>query len=464
MRSTRRSSRRSAAALHRAIGEAIERLSGADLDSRAPELAHHFLKAAPAGGMRRRHSLLDSRGTSGGRSACLRRRFPALPDGDRAPRAERSCKPSPRRCELLLALGEAELRAGERDASRATLEQVAELARSRYRTADLLARAALGLSPGLFAIEAGVIDPLLISLLEEALAGLGTTDSSLRASVLARLAIALVWSDAEERRDALSHEALAVARRVGDPVTLGLAPRSRGTGLSGRRNASPSGSPSSSSSAAALRNRKATDLLSSIAFSRSLSISSWVMSTPPIERSIASGRSARHRRDPHAMWYVELFACVRASIEGRNRDAEEHSRAFLEQGLRVGDVNATGALRRAARRAKLGRGTARGRDRETPRNDPVLSDLCFAWKGALAISYLETGRPDDARRAFEQLASHDFSNMPWNETGTITFCFLAELAAAFDDEKRRRAPIRNRYCPQPLISPCSPLPPPSAAR
>ena len=26
--------------------------------------------------------------------------------------------------------------------------------------------------------------------------------------------------------------------------------------------------------------------------------------------------------------------------------------------------------------------------------------------------------------------------MPWNETGTITFCVLAELAAAFDDAKR----------------------------
>ena len=126
------------------------------------------------------------------------------------------------RCELLLSLGEAELQAGEREASRATLKQVAELARS-VSAADLLARAALGLSPGLFAIEAGVIDPLLISLLEEALTGLGTVDSALRASVLARLAIALVWSDAETRRDALSHEALAVARRVGDPGTLGLA-------------------------------------------------------------------------------------------------------------------------------------------------------------------------------------------------------------------------------------------------
>ena len=62
----------------------------------------------------------------------------------------------------------------------------------------------------------------------------------------------------------------------------------------------------------------------------------------------------------------------------------------------------------------------------------------YAWKGALAISYLQIGRPDEARRAFEQLASRDFSNMPWNEAGTINFCFLAEIAATLNDAKRAR--------------------------
>ena len=84
-------------------------------------------------------------------------------------------------------------------------------------TLTLLARAALLLAPGLFAVEIGVRDALLEDLLEDALlAALGPNDSTLRARVLARLAMALAWSD-EHERSRLIRDAVSVAERVGDP-------------------------------------------------------------------------------------------------------------------------------------------------------------------------------------------------------------------------------------------------------
>src|SRR5262249_57932489 len=63
----------------------------------------------------------------------------------------------------------------------------------------------------------------LVALLEESLRMLGGEDSSLRATVLGSLASALYFSRDEERRDALSCEAVAMARRVGDVPALARA-------------------------------------------------------------------------------------------------------------------------------------------------------------------------------------------------------------------------------------------------
>ena len=375
-------------ALHLAIGEAIERLSGADLDSRAAELAHHFLKAVQTGGSEGaiRYSILAAR-----RAAAQL----AFEDASRHYQtAIALLEPNdpaslPRRCDLLLALGEAELRAGERDASRAPSHgSLSSPDHCRPQTFSPELR--WQLSPGLFAIEAGVIDSLLISLLEEALAALGTTDSSLRASVLARLAIALVWSDAEERRDALSHEALAVARRVGDPGD----PRTRTRCTA--RCVLVAATPCRAQSVLVELGRSAEeskgDELSLLHRVLEIALYFEVGDVDAAYREIDRfGRSARHRRDPHAMWYVELFACVRASIRGRNSEAAEHSRSFLELGLRVGDVNAVNAYGAQLVR----RSWDEGRHEEVVERIQEMIRLYpihFAWKAALAIWDLESGR------------------------------------------------------------------------
>ena len=65
-----------------------------------------------------------------------------------------------------------------------------------------------------------MFDQRQIDLLEEAMAALPVADSSLLAWIMARLSVALSYTGSEERRVELSKEAVAMARRVGDPAAL----------------------------------------------------------------------------------------------------------------------------------------------------------------------------------------------------------------------------------------------------
>ncbi|HEX5346328.1 MAG TPA: AAA family ATPase [Pseudonocardiaceae bacterium] len=122
-----------------------------------------------------------------------------------------------RRGELALALGEARAKGGDPCAQQAFLAAT-DAARASGDT-DLLARAVLGLT---FTWGwTGVVDKDRIALLERALAAIGAGDDALRAQLLARLAGELYFGPELARRDALSAEAVAVARRLGDPGTIG---------------------------------------------------------------------------------------------------------------------------------------------------------------------------------------------------------------------------------------------------
>lgn len=130
------------------------------------------------------------------------------------------------RIALLISVAEAHWNAGDRARSRAAAELAAELARKRG-DAELFARAALAceLSSAQRPSPGGMIDSKVderyVAFVEEALAGLPESDSELRARLLARLGWASYFArDHGERRDRLSREALAMARRVGDFGTL----------------------------------------------------------------------------------------------------------------------------------------------------------------------------------------------------------------------------------------------------
>lgn len=196
---------------HRQIAEALERLRAGGRAVEPVDLARHFLAAgAPVAGKavqyaaeagRRAMELLayEEAGVWFGRAA-------EVTSGGSSVAAGRSM--------VLLALGEAQEASGERARARDTYLNAGALARTAGR-ADLLADAALGMS-GVVGFEVTLLDRRQIDLLREALDALAPEHTARRASVMARLVVAVSFLEDLEWRSRLSEEALELARKSGD--------------------------------------------------------------------------------------------------------------------------------------------------------------------------------------------------------------------------------------------------------
>ena len=139
---------------------------------------------------------------------------------ERAERLARARAGPSRLAEVLVALGDARLRAGETERGRIAFDEAARLAREEPRD-DLLARAALG-AAGL-GVTIVAVDQPLVALLEEALERLGPDQASLRVRLLSRLAIALAYAPDQAHRRRLVEEAVTTARELGDAGALAVA-------------------------------------------------------------------------------------------------------------------------------------------------------------------------------------------------------------------------------------------------
>jgi class 3 adenylate cyclase len=203
------------AVLHGRVAAALEATHGQDLDDHLPALAHHFSRAggdlAPA---------VTYATRAGDRALVLlahdeaaRYYRQALDLLDVTPDAEDG-----RRCDLLIALGEAQRRAAE-PGHRETLLAAARLARA-IGDARRLGEAAVANSRAPFPSTMMTVDAERIEALEAAAAALEGQETALRARVLTTLALEKVFTDDFDTRRRLSDEGLALARTVDDPRTL----------------------------------------------------------------------------------------------------------------------------------------------------------------------------------------------------------------------------------------------------
>jgi predicted ATPase len=213
--------------LHWQIGMAIEGRGGAQ---EAGALAHHFSKAI--GGCTERAV----------RRTCIQKAVlhatkaaeqatATHADEEAATRYEQALalldgwavQDRQQRCELLLALGEAQTRAGANYAVRSeTFHRAAALARELGEP-QLLTRAALGLAEWSLTLDAAAA--IRVALLREALDAVGPQDSSVRARLLGSLALATYFPDPHVHSVQLSAEAVAIARRLGEPCMIALRSR-----------------------------------------------------------------------------------------------------------------------------------------------------------------------------------------------------------------------------------------------
>ena len=201
--------------LHRRVGQTIESRF-AEIAERQPELiAQHYTAAAMP-------EQAIPYWTKAGERAFARSAYrEPLAYFDRALTLARSLPESPARTrqilDLLFLLGETHSRNRNVSEALQTFKEAFELARAVDSPADL-ARAAVGATvsetfTGARALES---HPLM----EAALAALGDAETVERSRLLSQFSYQLWMSGNFERADALSHQALDLARRLGDPSAL----------------------------------------------------------------------------------------------------------------------------------------------------------------------------------------------------------------------------------------------------
>jgi DNA-binding CsgD family transcriptional regulator len=409
--------------LHGRVGEALGAVYAVDPGPHLAELAHHFVAAAP-GGQEMVARAVRAATLAGRRGLDLLAWEEAAGLFERALAAlELAERPDQQaRCQLLLDLGEARMAASEVPAARAAYQQAGELAR-RIGAPEALANAALGLG---LEFTTGVVDPVEVGLLGEALAALGGADSPLRARVLARLATALLFTPQTQRRLALSEEAVALARRLGDPATLAAVLYDHHVVIWGSEQAEVAGerlavagevvglAEQTGDQAMALRGRglRRTDLLELgdvVGFDADLA---------------AAEQTAQQLRQLHHRWQLPLARATRAMLAGRFAEAEELATQGLAVGRRAGDQAVE--LYHAAIVGPLR--FLQGRQGETVE---LFQDLATRFpafpllRTCLAAALAEAGRTDQARAEVERLAAGDLAAVPRDLGWSFSLAMLA---------------------------------------
>jgi tetratricopeptide (TPR) repeat protein len=247
--------------------------------------------------------------------------------------------PDDDRGELLCALGEAALAAGDRDPARAAYAEATELARRTGRP-ELLAAAALGVTGGQGGFEIDLRDPDRVAVLTEALAAQPEGDSRARAVLLGRLSLALAFTEATpQRRETLSTEAVAMARRLDDPVVLAAALAARCDAISGPDHvAERRCSAAEIITLAGAGGDRTTEMLGRRLLVVALAeAGDW----SAVDAEISSyARAAGHLGQPRLTWYVPLWRGARALMRGDLALADAQARELGELAERAGSVNA----------------------------------------------------------------------------------------------------------------------------
>jgi tetratricopeptide (TPR) repeat protein len=415
--------------LHRQIGEALEQLHAVNFTPHLAELADHFFKATPGGAV---DKALQYTVKAAEHATALLAYEEAAAYYERALQLlELTEANEVLRCELLLALGDAQLKAGETRKARGTFQQAAELAR-QLKAPEQLARAALG-----FAGRGDIatrFDQPLVSLLEEALAALLETDSPLRMRVLGRLAMALYFSSFTERRAELSLQAVEMARRLGGATTLAYALSARHFALWGPDNV-------------AERLTIATEIirLAEEAGRKELAIGGhfWRLldllelgDISALDRELqAYSLLAEELRQPFYLWRTTALRAMRALLAGRFEEGEQLIQEALTTGQQAQSPNAF--LLFAVQIFGLRREQGRLQELEDALKGFVIRYPAIpAFRSGLAFLYSELGREVDARVEFEQLAATDFADLPRDGTWLNTLDELAQVCAFLGDTRR----------------------------
>lgn len=430
------------AGLHLAVGEAIERLYGADSGSHVAELARHFSEVASAGESAR--ALTYAR-RAGDRAMQAHAYEEAVTEYRRALHAlEIAGADEDQRCELLLRLGAAQVRAGRYSEAKEIHLQAAEIAR-RLGSPERLARAALGF--GEPQVEGGHVNRRLVALLREALDASSDQDAPLRARVLARLSVELTFSEEVHVTDSLSRQAVEMARRLGDARSLGDALGARWMAVWG-----PDGLDERSALAAETLHLAQQIGDRDLEFRGRAQRAATALEAGDflaVEDDVARySRLADELRMPVHQWAATTMRAMRALLQGSFEDAERLAEAAFSvqpewPNARWAYLNEVSLLRWEQGRL--------GELRETWQTFVDRFPRLAAARGWLALADIERGDREAARRALQLLAEL-IPTQPRSGVWPSGIALASLVCAELDDPDaaRRLYPVLLPYAGQVL--------------
>ena len=408
--------------LHRDAGSVLEEVYSADLESHLAELTHHFVTAAPAGTADR---AADYARRAGQRAVDQLAYEEAVRHFETALTLVTD---ESARCEVLLMLGEAQGRAGDAEAAQ-TFTQAAELA-DRLGLRDQLAQAALGYG-GRVLWEVTRGDEGHLRLLERAIEVVGEQDSELRVRLLARIAGGPLRDSRfpPERRRALSEEALAIARRLGDPATLSyalsgfLAAHHSPTFVVGQAELGAELVEAGTESGDLERVMEGHEVkaLAYIEFADREAAEVELAAMAKLEAEI---------RQPAQTWLLELYSALFALLQGDLEEAERAMDVARRTGASAHPWNA--AVTYGLQLYVLRREQGRLEEVEALIRRSVADNPTYPiWRCVLAQTLAELGRVDEAREAVEGVGE-----LPFDEELLVSACLLLEAVAALEDSER----------------------------
>ncbi len=407
--------------MHARVGEALEQSDRAP----ASALAHHFTRAASAAVAEK---AVTYAARAGDAATAISAHEAAAEDYSRAVEVlgRFFSEARERRCELLLAVGEARLRSGERVLARDAFREAASLAEELGDSARL-ARAAIGVSQR-YVQQPGVVDRELIAMLEGALELTAGQVSLDRVRLLSRLCGAIYYAPERARMTALSNEAVEIAELLDDPEAMAHA-------RAAQRRAfwDPSHLPE--------RLTASTEMLSCALRAGNLELQlqahAWLVvdllergDRDGVEAQIAAFTAgAQELRQPLYRWQATVWGAARALMEGRLAEAEELAGEALAAGAPAEDVAAAQYFAiqlLATRREQARMSELEPAARQMVANNPDRP----AWRAALAVVLCESDQSDRAAPELDQLLNRRFSDVPFDGDWLSAMTLLCDACTA----------------------------------
>jgi hypothetical protein len=409
------------ARMHQRVAQALEELYGADPGERLGELALHWRLATAAVD---RPKAADYAARAGQQALdSLAPAEAARLFGDAVELL--GTRDTVERCQVLIGLGEAQRLTGDAG-YRETLLEASRIA-STVNDAELAAKAALANSSGIASVI-GESDTEKLASIERALELDDGSDLGRRARLCALHATELLYDSAElEHRRALADEAIALARRAGEPGALAHVLHNAFSAIW---------------SADTLARRVAiTDELSSAASQAQDPALQWwaiyselvvSLELGEIERAAAAIRREQQVADelgqPTLLWLASVHG---ATLELSRGDLATGERLAERAFHLAQDADAlNGALYYGAQLSFVRAFQGRGAEVVAMMEQSVAAHPGIpAWRGGLAHVYCGLGQFDKAATIVQDAARDRFEHIPWDPVRMTALALYAAAAA-----------------------------------